>query len=340
MAKLSVKENFFETIKKGGKPDSLVVQWGPMIADIPNMKEPALDFVLAGRAPGVNTTDAWGVPFIWPEGQPGGMPHITEENKIVKDITRWRDTVKVPDIDAVRNDTAGWEAAHAHAKKLRDEGNMFVSIMPAGLFEQMHFLMGFEDALISMLTEPEAAHELLDCLTEYRVKYAQIIIDKMKPDAVMPHDDWGAKTSLFMSPDTWREFFKERCRRIYKPFNDAGILVVHHADSFCEPIVEDMAEIGIDVWQGVLPQNDIKKMQKALDGRMALMGGIDTGLVDVEDVPEEVIRNEVRKACAEYVPGGNFIVNLPTGLRNGAIYPRTDKIIDDEIMKCNAKMFG
>ena len=57
--------------------------------------------------------------------------------------------------------------------------------------------------------------------------------------------------------------------------HDHGVLVMHHADSFLEPIVEDMAEIGVDVWQGVLPENDILKLQKQLDGRMTLMGGID-----------------------------------------------------------------
>ena len=33
-----------------------------------------------------------------------------------------------------------------------------------------------------------------------------------------------------------------------------------------EPVVEDMVELGVDVWQGVLPQNDIPKLQKQLAG--------------------------------------------------------------------------
>ena len=32
-----------------------------------------------------------------------------------------------------------------------------------------------------------------------------------------------------------------------------------------------MVELGIDVWQGVLPENDIVKLQKQLHGRMTLM---------------------------------------------------------------------
>jgi hypothetical protein len=36
-----------------------------------------------------------------------------------------------------------------------------------------------------------------------------------------------------------------------------------------------MAEIGIDVWQGIIPQNNIREVQKRLDGKMALQGGLE-----------------------------------------------------------------
>ncbi|MFR3264728.1 MAG: hypothetical protein ACLTQN_01780 [Blautia massiliensis (ex Durand et al. 2017)] len=55
---------------------------------------------------------------------------------------------------------------------------------------------------------------------------------------------------------------------------------MHHADSFLEPIIEDMVELGIDIWQGALPENDIPKLQKQLNRqRMTLMGGIDAAIV-------------------------------------------------------------
>lgn len=30
---------------------------------------------------------------------------------------------------------------------------------------------------------------------------------------------------------------------------DHGVIVMHHADSFMEPIIEDMVDLGIDIWQ-------------------------------------------------------------------------------------------
>ena len=331
---LSVKENFLETIKKGGKPDRVVVQWGPLY---PIIGDPCSQYVRGMREKGKNVYDRWGVYIIWPEDQPAALPQVTAENKVVKDITRWRDYLKVPDIAAAAAN--GWDEAKAQAKKIREDGGMVMGFMGTGMFEQMHALMGFEDALMAMLAEPEAADELLETIYEYRSAYAKLLIDNLQPDAILSHDDWGTKTSLFMSPDTWRSLFKNRYRRFYKKFKDVGTLVIHHADSYCEPIVEDMAEIGIDIWQGVLPQNDIPKIQKILDGRMALMGGIDSAVVDSKDATEEIIRAEVRRACDEYVPGGNFIPNLPNGMRNAAIFPKTDQIIDDEIRKYRGKFF-
>ena len=115
---------------------------------------------------------------------------------------------------------------------------------------------------------------------------------------------------------------------------DHGVIVMHHADSFCEPIVEDMVEIGIDIWQGALPENDIPKIQKLLDGRMTLMGGLDASVVDRVDSTEEEIRADVRRACETYAPGGHFIPCITYGLK-GTIFPHVDPIIDDEIQRYN-----
>ena len=97
-----------------------------------------------------------------------------------------------------------------------------------------------------------------------------------------------------------------------------------------------MIELKIDIWQGVLPQNDIPKLQKQIDGRMALMGGIDAAIVDREDATEEEIRREVRRVCDSYAPAGNFIPCITYG-GPGPIYPHVDPIINDEIDRWNAE---
>ena len=77
------------------------------------------------------------------------------------------------------------------------------------------------------------------------------LIDGLQPDVIFSHDDWGTKNALFMKPEMWREFFKEPYRRFYGYIRSRGVIAIHHADSYLVPIVDDMAEIGIQVWQGV-----------------------------------------------------------------------------------------
>ncbi|MGI5936739.1 MAG: uroporphyrinogen decarboxylase family protein [Oscillospiraceae bacterium] len=333
---LTPKENLLETLKKDGKPDRLVNQYEPFV---PIMNDPVNVFTRGNRVKGKTTKDRWGTEVAWPEDQFAAMPHITPENKVLKDITHWRDYVKVPDLVAACSDPALWEPALETASKVDRSQYMVMAFMGTGVFEQLHYLMGFEDTLSNFLLEPEYMKELIEAIGNYRLDYIKLLVDNLKPDIIISHDDWGSKKSMFMSPDVWREFIKPQYVKIYKYAKDNGVLIMHHADSFLEYIVEDMVELGIDIWQGVLPQNDIKKLQKQLDGRMVLMGGIDAAIVDWPNASEEEIRAEVRRACEEYGPGGGFIPCLTYGLP-GSIYPNVDPLIRDEIMKYNMEVYG
>jgi uroporphyrinogen-III decarboxylase len=199
--------------------------------------------------------------------------------------------------------------------------------------------MGFEDALVNMLLEPEHMKELCQAIGEYRFSYMKLIVDYLKPDVMLTHDDWGTKTALFMNPDTWREFIKPQYVKTYRYMKDHGVIIMHHADSFLEPIVEDMVELGVDIWQGVLPQNDIPVIQGRLGGRMALMGGIDAAVVDRGNSTEEEIRRETRRVCEEYASAGHFIPCITYGAP-GTIHAHVDQIIGDEIRRCNKRMYG
>lgn len=134
--------------------------------------------------------------------------------------------------------------------------------------------MGFADTLTNLYEHPQEMHELINYICDYKLSIMKLYCEKMHPDAVFFHDDWGTKTQLFMSPDMWRKFFKEPYRKIYGYLRSQGVITIHHADSYLSPIVEDMAEIGIQCWQGVLPENNIPELQARLKGRMILMGGM------------------------------------------------------------------
>lgn len=325
------RENFLRTLK-GENPDRLVNEWEPFALI---MNDPVMKFARGNRKKGSTTLDKWGTTICWPADQHGAMPHVTEETKVLKDITRWRDYVNVPDLVANATD---WTDALATVATVDRNEKLIMGFMGTGIFEQAHFLMGFEDTLCNLLMEPEAMHELLEVIFEYRLTYAKLLVENLKPDIILSHDDWGEKTKLLMSAELWREFFKPLYAKLYGYMKENGVIVMHHADSHLEAIVEDMVDIGVDVWQGALPQNNLPKIQKQLNGRMVLMGGIDAAITDVSNWSEDVIRAEVRRACDEYAPGGGFIPCVTYGAP-GTIYGEVDGIVKDEISKCSPKYF-
>jgi uroporphyrinogen-III decarboxylase len=329
---LSAKENFLQTIRRDGHPDRLVNQFEALgfIAG-----DPVAQYTRGNRVRGTTSKDRWGTTIIYPENVPAAMPHITEENKVCPDVTEWQKYVKVPDLRA--NCSTGWENARQQAEKIHSQGKLTISVLGTGVFEQCHYLMGFEDTLVNLLAEPESMKELIEVITEYRLTMMKLYVENLHPDVIMSHDDWGTKRSLFMSPEVWREFFKESYRKLYGYLKSEGVIVMHHADSYCQPIVEDMAEIGVDIWQGVLPENDIPEIQKILQGRMTLQGGIDA-CIDRVDTQEEEVIQETRRACRLYGPGGHYIPNMTYGGK-GTIYPQIDEQISREIERYNQENY-
>lgn len=330
---LTPKQNFLETVRYGGKPDRLANCY---TAFRPIGGDPVFQLLRGNRIRGTESIDQWGTHISFPEDAPAAVPIVTPENQVIQDIEEWKKYVKVPDLRG--RCSAGWETAKANQAAIDRENYLIMTVMGTGIFEQLHMLMTFEDALCNLLIYPDEMHELIDVICDYRLEYMKLIVENLRPDAVLSHDDWGSKTSLFMNPDTWREFFKEPYRKLYDYLHANDIMVIHHSDSFCEPIVEDMADIGIDVWQGVLPTNDIVKISKQLDGRMALMGGIDS-IIDRADAGEEEIRAEVRRCLNDYGQLQNFIPSYTYG-GPGTIYPHVEPIILDEIERYNQDRFG
>ena len=327
---MTAKEIFLELLKPDGKPERQLVQYEALQMAL---GDPIGRYLHQGRMPGATITDRWGTVIDWPADAPGSMPIVTEENKVIKDITRWREYVHAPDFIPHSSDPGDWAAFREKARELAGNERLVAGFMGTGIFEQCHFLMPFQDVLTNLYDHPQEMHDLIDYITEYRLAYVKHLIENLKPDVIFSHDDWGTKDALFMKPDMWREFYKEPYRRFYGFIREQGVIAIHHADSYLAPIVEDMAEIGIQVWQGVLPENDIPALQQKLNGRMVLMGGIGAA-IDREDAGEDEVRKYVHDALHTYCPGGHFIPSITYGLA-GTVYKHVDPWIDDEIRKYN-----
>ena len=325
---LTARENFIETIK-GGNPDRFVNQYEALGLIRANPIAASGGYP---RQPGETAVDAWGVTHTFEPGTPGPFPVHDDEHKILKDITKWREQVKVPNLifpDAM------WDGMKAAMVDPIDTNEQILTLFyPVGLFERAHYLMGIEECLMALLEEPEEMHELLDVLTEYEIGYAEQVCAHWPIEAVFHHDDWGTQKSSFMSPAMFEEFFLPRYKKIYDTYRRLGVkYIIHHNDSYSANLVPQMIEMGIDVWQGCLTTNDLPALISQYGGQISFMGGIDNGIVDREDWTPEAVEAHVARICGEC--GRQYFIPCMCAGMPGSAYSGVYEAVCGAIAKLN-----
>lgn len=319
---LTTKENFLECIH-GGNPDRYVNQYeavAPMISGNP-ICDRTLD--ADGRM-----VDEWGVTFQV-AGQPGRMPVHDMEHRVITDIAHWKDQVTPP---------TGWNNPEVWAPLIekanavdRDKQFLCVFVLP-GVFERMHHLCEISEALMAFYDEPEAVHELIDCITDVELQQAEAICTYLKPEALFHHDDWGTQQSTFMAPEMFEEFLLEPYKKIYGYYKDHGVkLIIHHSDSYGMTLVPYMIDMGIDIWQGALLEtNDIPALVDQYGDKITVMGGIEDQVVDKPGFTQELVQATVDDALARVNRKTGFIPCLTQGL-NMSIIPGVYDAVSEAI---------
>lgn len=324
---LTKRQNLMETIK-GGNPDRFVNQYEflEIIMEAPLRTRPK---------PGDIITNEWGMTYSWPKDQLGPFPLHDDEHRVLKDVTKWKEIVKAP---SVKFSDERWAPAIQHAKAVDREDQFVTVFFASGTFEMTHNLMGMEDAMMMLYEEPECMHELIEYLTDYEISYAKEIIERIQPDALFHHDDWGGQIASFLSPDMFKEFYLEPYKRAYKFWKDNGIeLIVHHSDSYAANLVPFMIEMGIDIWQGVMTTNNTPELIKEYGGRISFMGELDSGPLDHNNWSAEEIAKHVEKACTTC--GKHYFIPCLTQGLNISSFPGVYDAATEAINSMSKKMF-
>ena len=243
----------------------------------------------------------WGVPHKIDEFGTGFMP--TPGAFILKDVTKWRDVIKAPyDYD--------YDFAAAAERDLAvqkwDHETQIASMFAAGggFFLGLAGFLGFEGAMMAMYDEPEALHELLDYMCDYDIWYLENILKYYKGiDILGMGDDNATEINPFISLSMFREFLLPRYKRIADLIKENGKIVSYHNCGRCEDFMDDMVDIGVQVWNAATPVNDLMGFKEKYGNKIVL-----------EFLPrfyfeadEEKTRQKVRELIDTYAPGGAFV---------------------------------
>ncbi|AQQ71107.1 methylcobalamin:coenzyme M methyltransferase [Limihaloglobus sulfuriphilus] len=173
--------------------------------------------------------------------------------------------------------------------------------------QRIAYLRGIENLLIDMYDNVSNLTRLMEALLGFYSVWAVRSRDA-GADGVWAGDDLGMQTSLFMSPDKFRQ--------IYKPFYTELAKILHknsldfwlHSCGNNYDILSDLIEAGVDVFHPVqVGCMDARKTLENYRGEIAFWVGMDVQNLIPFGTPEQIKAGIRERAKLFYSPRGGAI---------------------------------
>jgi len=322
------------------KEDMLKVYRHEIPEGLPHLLGPGVYFLAPQNgfherpAGGKGGYDWFGVKWTYIEGDLAPVPDSTAA-LICDDIYDWKGKIIFPDLEAW-----DWEKAVVidHVADIDRENKMLYTSSLSGFFERMHMLMGFENALCSLLTNPDETKEFLDAMTEFKCIELTKIKEYYNPDVLNFHDDYGTQKGLFFSPELWRTFFKPQLKKVVEHCHNLGMIFELHSCGRIDDIIEDICEIGVDCLQ-CMDINDVVAAKKKTGKAMAYGVSPDfqkySACLSTGHMTEQDVRREVHEEIMTLAEGGNYypFINPPLTDMDRYIWEEAE-VCRQELIKC------
>jgi hypothetical protein len=273
--------------------------------------------------------DVFGVEFI--NAVDGPTPaHAVNGRYRLTDVTRWREAM--PEIDLKSVD---WEEDSRKILSLADQENKYLNYVGAYVWEEFHYLLGFEAAFKALIKRPEETAVCLEAIADFWIEAMRRQYKYLKPDIIMIQDHIANADGLLMSPKTYREIIKPAQRKVVEAIADLGAIPQMHVDGNVGAVVGDYAEMGVRMIQPFQVYNDINACKEKY-GFIAVGGWDSFGRGNQEDTTEEEARASVRLALDTYGPGNRYVF-WASGLTPS--YPHIARWVGDEAEKYGRDFF-
>jgi len=172
---------------------------------------------------------------------------------------------------------------------------------------------------VRLYEDPERYREkLLKHVNSSLTKRGVEIVKQEGLDGVAYSVDYGGTTGPFMSPEMFRKAILPGLSAFCDIAHSFGLIVLHHACGNNQILMDMIVEAGVDVYQSIQTEMDIKKMKKRYGKNITLWGGVPAGDL-ITSTPEEV-----KKEAIDYLntckPGGGYIFATTHSIMPGAKY--------------------
>jgi len=168
--------------------------------------------------------------------------------------------------------------AEALVKKYKNDF-LVIGDIEVTVFSLAHQLAGMEKLLVDMMMETPYVSALFEACAQYQTQIGLRLIEK-GVDAIWFGDDFGTQVSLLIPPETFREQLKPVYKRMIDRFKEAkpDIIPILHCDGAVAELLDDISEIGFDVFNPVqpgVPGHLPQDMKANFGDKFAFWGAID-----------------------------------------------------------------
>ena len=222
---------------------------------------------------------------------------------------------KEADLDAYRWPRADWfdyDDIRKRAAGVKADG--WVSVGGEGGCGIQHAinLRGYENALADPLADPDLCRAYMSRMGDFFVEWNErwLAAASGEFDMFRCGDEIGSNTVMHLSPAAWRSFHKPQLHRVFAVAKRHGLIVWFHCCGCCRPVLDDLVEIGVDLWDpvpGYVAGNDQAELKRLYGDLLCFVGGVDQPNVLVKGTVQQV-RDEVRRCLDIFAPGGGYIL--------------------------------
>lgn len=188
---------------------------------------------------------------------------------------------------------------------------------PEGIYDNLVGLMGFENLCLLAQEEPDLVEKVCHEIAWRSRRYLERLIHHPTVGGIIVTDDWGFKTSTFLSPDQLRRFIFPGHRAFARLAHEAGKVAVLHScgqvGEVMDDIIDDLGYDGKHSYEDLI--TPVEEAYRLWGSRIAILGGLDVHFL-MTSTPGEVYRR-ARALLDQTMPRGGYALGTGNSVADG-----------------------
>jgi uroporphyrinogen decarboxylase len=231
------------------------------------------------------------------------------------------ESVQLEDHEFPSPDWYNYASLNETIEKIDPHGDAALALLSGNIFENSWYMVGFEEFLTLMITEPEIIYQLLERTTDFFCAYAERCLETVKGriDIAVTAGDIGQQDGLLISMPLWKDLVKPHYVRLNKILHSFGVKIWYHTDGAVMDALDSLIDIGIDILNPL--QFDAKGMnpdilKEKYGDKLCFHGGVSVQSTLPFGTSNEV-REEVRQRIKVLGKGGGYILGPSHAIQGG-----------------------